>query len=159
MSFSTQPLGASVASAAGCCSKRSKGTEGQHILPSLQLSCSWGHWPLLGAQCHYGCYAAVVSSRCSHSARALALHDALLGMACPRPGSCMCRVCVAAFAEAMLAGETQPGVWFPEEREALQNRMALLKASADGCVRFELNRPPWALESNPTRLGFGIYID
>lgn len=71
----------------------------------------------------------------------------------------MCRVCVAAFAEAMLAGETQPGVWFPEERGALENRQALLKASADGCVRYEINRPPWALESNPQRLGFGIYID
>ena len=72
---------------------------------------------------------------------------------------CMCRVCTAAFAQAMLAGETQPGVWFPEEREALQNRKALLQSSAEGCVRFELNRPPWALESAPRRLGFGIYID
>ena len=72
---------------------------------------------------------------------------------------CMCRVCTAAFAQAMLAGETQPGVWFPEEREALQNRRALLQSSAEGCVRFELNRPPWALESAPRRLGFGIYID
>ncbi|CAK0739628.1 hypothetical protein CVIRNUC_001182 [Coccomyxa viridis] len=68
-------------------------------------------------------------------------------------------VCTAAFAQAMLAGETQPGVWFPEEREALQNRRALLQSSAEGCVRFELNRPPWALESAPRRLGFGIYID
>ena len=72
---------------------------------------------------------------------------------------CVCRICVAAFAQAMLAGETQPGVWFPEEREALQNRRALLQSSAEGCVRFELNRPPWALESAPRRLGFGIYID
>lgn len=72
---------------------------------------------------------------------------------------CTCRVCTAAFAMAMLAGETQPGVWFPEEREALQNRYKLLQESAEGCVRFELNRPPWALESAPRRLGFGIYID
>ena len=71
----------------------------------------------------------------------------------------MRRVCVAAFAEAMLAGETEPGVWFPEERQAVKNRQALLQASADGCARYEINRPPWALESAPRRLGFGIYID
>ena len=57
----------------------------------------------------------------------------------------------------MLKGETQPGVWFPEERGAIQDRRALLQAAAEGAVRFELNRPPWALESNPTRLGFGMY--
>lgn len=57
----------------------------------------------------------------------------------------------------MLAGETQPGVWFPEERQAVSDRRKLLKKAAEGTRRFELNRPPWALESNPTRLGFGIY--
>ena len=64
---------------------------------------------------------------------------------------------MAAFARAMLAGETQPGVWFPEERGAISDRRALLAHAAEGTIRFELNRPPWALETNPTRLGFGMY--
>ncbi|CAL8463528.1 g3062 [Coccomyxa elongata] len=66
-------------------------------------------------------------------------------------------VSTAAFAKAMLAGETQPGVWFPEERGAVSDRRKLLQNAAEGTVRFELNRPPWALESNPTRLGMGMY--
>ena len=68
-----------------------------------------------------------------------------------------CRICVGAFVRAMLAGETQPGVWFPEERSAISDRRALLAHAAEGTIRFELNRPPWALETNPKRLGFGMY--
>ena len=30
----------------------------------------------------------------------------------------------------MLKGETQPGVWFPEQREAVPDRRALLQARA-----------------------------
>src|SRR6476659_282785 len=35
-------------------------------------------------------------------------------------------ISTAAFARSMLAGSTQPGVWFPEERGALNDRRALL---------------------------------
>ena len=38
--------------------------------------------------------------------------------------------CTAAFARCMLAGHTQPGVWFPEERGALSDRRALMAAKA-----------------------------
>lgn len=69
----------------------------------------------------------------------------------------LCRISTAAFAKAILRGETQPGVWFPEERGAVSDRRKLLQDAAEGTVRFELNRPPWALESNPTRLGMGMY--
>jgi hypothetical protein len=51
--------------------------------------------------------------------------------------------CTAAFARCMLAGQTQPGVWFPEERGALADRRALLGMASDGCSRFLLNRTPW----------------
>lgn len=63
----------------------------------------------------------------------------------------------AAFAIAMLDGETEPGVWFPEENGALKQRMKLLKYASMGCQRFILNKPVWALESNPKQLGFGMY--
>ena len=58
----------------------------------------------------------------------------------------------------MLEGESQPGVWFPEERGALQQREKLLKRASRGCQRFVINKPVWALESNPKQLGFGIYM-
>ncbi|KAL4859611.1 Saccharopine dehydrogenase-like oxidoreductase [Chlorella vulgaris] len=51
--------------------------------------------------------------------------------------------CIAAFARCMLAGQTQPGVWFPEERGALADRKTLLGMSTEGCTRFLLNRTPW----------------
>ncbi|EIE27591.1 saccharopine dehydrogenase-like protein [Coccomyxa subellipsoidea C-169] len=66
-------------------------------------------------------------------------------------------ISTAAFAQAILAGQTQPGVWFPEERGAVSDRRKLLQDAAEGTVRFELNRPPWALESNPIRVGMGMY--
>ncbi|KAK9815837.1 hypothetical protein WJX72_010551 [[Myrmecia] bisecta] len=66
-------------------------------------------------------------------------------------------VCIAAFARSMLAGGTQPGVWFPEQPEAMADRRRLLELSAEGTMRFELNRPPWALEDDPTQLGMGFY--
>ena len=72
--------------------------------------------------------------------------------------SCLLRrVCIAAFAQAVLAGETQPGVWFPEEPEAVQDRPALLKLASRGCTQFQINRPPWAIETDPTQLGMGFY--
>lgn len=51
--------------------------------------------------------------------------------------------CTAAFARCMLAGQTQPGVWFPEEQGALGDRRALLGMASQGCTRFLLNRTPW----------------
>jgi hypothetical protein len=68
-------------------------------------------------------------------------------------------ICCAAFVRSMLRGNCQPGVWFPEEPEALADRRTVLKESAEGCVRFDLNKPAWAIESNPKQLGFGIYYD
>ena len=41
------------------------------------------------------------------------------------------RVCGAAFVRAMLKGEAQPGVWFPEQREAVSDRRALLQVQPD----------------------------
>ena len=55
------------------------------------------------------------------------------------------------------AGGTQPGVWFPEERGALRDRRALLQMSSEGTRRFLLNKPPWALETEPVQLGLGFY--
>lgn len=64
----------------------------------------------------------------------------------------------AAFARCMLAGQTQPGVWYPEEPEALSDRRALLALASDGCTRFLLNRTPWQLETDPVQLGMGLYF-
>ncbi|KAI8469515.1 MAG: saccharopine dehydrogenase-like protein [Monoraphidium minutum] len=64
---------------------------------------------------------------------------------------------VAAFAHAVLQGGTAPGVWYPEEREALADRRAFLEYAAKGCSRFELNRSAWALESEVKQIGGLIY--
>jgi hypothetical protein len=42
---------------------------------------------------------------------------------------------VAGFARAVLAGETQPGVWYPEEPEALADRRAFMEYASQGCFR------------------------
>ncbi|KAL3138840.1 hypothetical protein ABBQ32_005673 [Trebouxia sp. C0010 RCD-2024] len=65
--------------------------------------------------------------------------------------------CIAAFVDTMLQGGTQPGVWFPEEPEAVEDRMRLLTQSAQGCIRFELNQPPWKIESDAKQMGMGFY--
>lgn len=65
---------------------------------------------------------------------------------------------VAAFAQAVLKGHTSPGVWYPEEREALgDSRREFLQFASSGCQRFDLNRSSWALESEPERLAGLIY--
>ena len=66
---------------------------------------------------------------------------------------------VAAFASAMLAGETRPGVWFPEEPGAIEDRAKLLEAASKGCDNYEINKASWMLESKPINLGFGLYLD
>ena len=44
-------------------------------------------------------------------------------------------------------------------RGALRDRRALLAMASDGSARFELNRTPWQIASDPVQLGFGIYLD
>ena len=65
----------------------------------------------------------------------------------------------AAFAVAMLRGETDPGVWYPEEGGALKDRAALLEAAAKGCDNYQMNKAAWMLESKPINLGFGMYLE
>ena len=69
----------------------------------------------------------------------------------------LCRHCIAAFVDTMLQGGTKPGVWFPEEPGAVNDRMRLLEQSAQGCIRFELNQPPWRIESDAKQMGMGFY--
>lgn len=64
---------------------------------------------------------------------------------------------VGAFAQAVLKGQTQPGVWYPEEPEALADRREFLRFAATGCERFDLNRGAWALESEAVQVGGLIY--
>ena len=66
-------------------------------------------------------------------------------------------ISTAAFARSMLAGHTSPGVWFPEERGALSDRRALLAMASQGTRRFLVNKPPWAIESEPVQIGLGFY--
>lgn len=68
------------------------------------------------------------------------------------------RTCVGAFVTAMLRGSTQPGVWFPEEPEAVSDRRALLMEAAEGTMTFDLNKPLWQLGSDPKQIGMGIYF-
>lgn len=67
-------------------------------------------------------------------------------------------VATSAFARCMLAGQTEAGVWWPEEKGALSNRRSLLYAASEGATKFVLNKPLWALESEPIQLGLGFYV-
>jgi saccharopine dehydrogenase-like NADP-dependent oxidoreductase len=69
-------------------------------------------------------------------------------------------VAISAFVRAVLEGNTQPGVWFPEEPEgiAVEARQQLLERAAEGTINFVMNRPPWMVETNPKEIGFGIYM-
>jgi hypothetical protein len=74
--------------------------------------------------------------------------------------------CTAAFARALLNPATPipPGVWSPEALPAAARGAILRDAGAGtGAVpgrprRFELGRADWEIATEPTRLGFGIYI-
>lgn len=66
--------------------------------------------------------------------------------------------CTAALARTLLQGGSQPGVWFPENREAVPNRREALLMASDGVARFELNVPVWSIEQEPKQLGFGLYM-
>lgn len=68
----------------------------------------------------------------------------------------------AAFADAALDGDTPPGVWVPEQPEAIpaEKRKALLEKSAEPIgARLELGKAPWRLASKAVQLGMGLYID
>lgn len=69
------------------------------------------------------------------------------------------RYATAAFASAVLRGETEPGVWYPEEDGALKDRPRLLEAAAKGCTNYEINKAAWMLESKPINLGMGMYLE
>jgi hypothetical protein len=71
----------------------------------------------------------------------------------------------AAFAEAVLSGETAPGVWYPEEQGCLGSgraRLRLMHRAAQGyskpCYRFELNKASWQLDTDPKYLVMGMYL-
>lgn len=66
--------------------------------------------------------------------------------------------CTAAFARNVLQGATQPGVWYPEEMEAVPDRRNLLLMASDGVNRLEVNRPVWEIEQEAKQLGMGLYI-
>jgi len=74
--------------------------------------------------------------------------------------------CTAAFARALLDPATPipPGVWSPEALPPAARGAILRDAGAGtGAVkgrprRFELGRADWEIATEPTRLGFGIYI-
>ncbi|GAB4856008.1 hypothetical protein Ancab_024647 [Ancistrocladus abbreviatus] len=67
---------------------------------------------------------------------------------------------IAAFAQAVLEGSTQPGVWFPEEPQgiAVEAREILLNRAAEGAFNFVMNKPPWMVETDPKEIGLGIYM-
>ncbi|KAF8706500.1 hypothetical protein HU200_030776 [Digitaria exilis] len=66
----------------------------------------------------------------------------------------------AAFALAVLEGNTQPGVWFPEEPEgiAMEARKLLLEHASQGTSNFVMNKPSWMVETDPKEVGLGIYV-
>ncbi|CAN6330469.1 unnamed protein product [Urochloa humidicola] len=66
----------------------------------------------------------------------------------------------AAFALAVLEGNTQPGVWFPEEPEGipLEARKLLLERASQGTSNFVMNKPSWMVETDPKEVILGIYV-
>ncbi|GBG69168.1 hypothetical protein CBR_g3868 [Chara braunii] len=69
-------------------------------------------------------------------------------------------VATSAFARAVLEGYTKPGVWFPEEEDGIpvEHRQELLQRGSEGTSNFVMNRSPWAVETPPREVGFGIYF-
>ncbi|GJN28364.1 hypothetical protein PR202_gb16475 [Eleusine coracana subsp. coracana] len=66
----------------------------------------------------------------------------------------------AAFVLAVLEGNTQPGVWFPEEPEgiSIEARKLLLERASQGTSNFVMNQPSWMVETDPKEVGLGIYV-
>ncbi|CAL4989724.1 unnamed protein product [Urochloa decumbens] len=54
-----------------------------------------------------------------------------------------------AFALAILEGNTQPGVWFPEEPQgiATKARKLLLQRATQGATNFVINKTSWMVET------------
>ncbi|KAK7264066.1 hypothetical protein RJT34_31669 [Clitoria ternatea] len=69
-------------------------------------------------------------------------------------------IATAAFALAILEGNTQPGVWFPEEPQGLpiEAREVLLRRASQGTFNFVMDRSPWMIETDPKEFGLGIYL-
>ena len=69
----------------------------------------------------------------------------------------------AAFASSVLAGRVNPGVWFPEEREAFGDFDAdagdILGDAARGCRKYALSQAPWQISSKPRQVGMGLYME
>ncbi|CAG9466044.1 unnamed protein product [Pedinophyceae sp. YPF-701] len=65
--------------------------------------------------------------------------------------------CTAVFATQLASGGTAPGVWYPEEPQAIADRRALLEAAAKDAEAFILNRPPWMFETEAKQIGMGLY--
>lgn len=74
----------------------------------------------------------------------------------PRLSECV-GTCTAAFALAMLEGGCAPGVWYPEENEAITDRGALFERAKEGTSLFLLNQAPWMVESKAINIGMGLY--
>ncbi|KAH7437244.1 hypothetical protein KP509_05G061700 [Ceratopteris richardii] len=68
-------------------------------------------------------------------------------------------IAVSAFVRAMIEGSTQPGVWYPEELDAMdiEARETFLERASEGTFNFVMNKSPWMIEQDPKQLGFGIY--
>ena len=66
---------------------------------------------------------------------------------------------VAAFALAMLEGESSCGVWYPEETANFLDQDLLLERASEGASQFHLSQAPWKLETQPINLGFGISFE
>lgn len=66
----------------------------------------------------------------------------------------------AAFALAVLEGNTQPGVWFPEEPEGIriEARKLLLERASQGTSTFVMIKPSWMVETDPKEVGLGIFV-
>ena len=64
--------------------------------------------------------------------------------------------CTAAFAAAVLDGSVPAGVWRPEALPAA-TRAAVLARAAVGARRCAVGVPAWEADSEPKRLGFGMY--
>ncbi|MEW5311277.1 MAG: hypothetical protein WDW38_003005 [Sanguina aurantia] len=64
---------------------------------------------------------------------------------------------VAAFADSILQGNTDVGVWYPEEQGALKDRRRFFSIASTGCDRFDLNKSAWSMESDIKQIGGLIY--
>eukprot|EP01023_Acetabularia_acetabulum_P027094 TRINITY_DN25646_c1_g1_i7.p1 TRINITY_DN25646_c1_g1~~TRINITY_DN25646_c1_g1_i7.p1 ORF type:complete len:422 (-),score=70.03 TRINITY_DN25646_c1_g1_i7:541-1806(-) len=66
--------------------------------------------------------------------------------------------CVAAFAMDMLENKTEAGVHFPESDKAIADAHKFFERATLGCYRYILNKPKWFLDTDPQKMGMGLYI-